>query len=79
MAETPQQPIPKRHDFQTSADLERVTDYAEEKEISTTDLENVSFILWCCVLFVDFIIFGQYTTCLLGINSYLTYSCLYVS
>ncbi|XP_068708881.1 huntingtin-interacting protein K-like [Montipora foliosa] len=35
MAETP-----KRHDFQTSADLERVTDYAEEKEINTSDLEN---------------------------------------
>lgn len=47
MAETPQQPLPKRHDFQTSADLERVTDYAEEKEISTTDLENVSVIFSC--------------------------------
>ena len=41
MAEA-QQPLPKRHDLQTSADLERVTDYAEEKEISTTDIENVS-------------------------------------
>lgn len=47
MAETPQQPLPKRHDLQTSADLERVTDYAEEKEISTTDIENVSFVLFC--------------------------------
>ena len=44
MAETP-----KRHDFQTSADLERVTDYAEEKEINTSDLENVSVLL-CNVL-----------------------------
>ena len=43
MAEGVQQPLPKRHDLQTSADLERVTDYAEEKEISTTDIENVSF------------------------------------
>ena len=42
MAEGLQQPLPKRHDLQTSADLERVTDYAEEKEISTTDIENVS-------------------------------------
>ena len=42
MAEGVQQPLPKRHDLQTSADLERVTDYAEEKEISTTDIENVS-------------------------------------
>lgn len=42
MEENSQQPLPKRHDFQTSADLERVTDYAEEKEISATDLENVS-------------------------------------
>lgn len=40
MAEGVQQPLPKRHDLQTSADLERVTDYAEEKEISTTDIEN---------------------------------------
>lgn len=47
MAETSQQPLPKRHDLQTSADLERVTDYAEEKEISTTDIENVSFVLFC--------------------------------
>lgn len=44
MAEGPQQPLPKRHDLQTSADLERVTDYAEEKEISTTDIENVSIV-----------------------------------
>ena len=42
MGEGVQQPLPKRHDLQTSADLERVTDYAEEKEISTTDIENVS-------------------------------------
>ncbi|KAM7442814.1 hypothetical protein ABFA07_008279 [Porites harrisoni] len=40
MEENSQQPLPKRHDFQTSADLERVTDYAEEKEISAKDLEN---------------------------------------
>ncbi|KAJ7377051.1 hypothetical protein OS493_031009 [Desmophyllum pertusum] len=40
MAEIPQPPLPKRHDLQTSADLERVTDYAEEQEISTTDIEN---------------------------------------
>lgn len=46
MAETPQQPLPKRHDLQTSADLERVTDYAEEKEISTTDIENVCIVLF---------------------------------
>lgn len=45
MAEIPQPPLPKRHDLQTSADLERVTDYAEEQEISTTDIENVSFVL----------------------------------
>lgn len=50
MEENSQQPLPKRHDFQTSADLERVTDYAEEKEISAKDLENVSIFLWCvCV------------------------------
>ena len=42
MEENSQQPLLKRHDFQTSADLERVTDYAEEKEISAKDLENVS-------------------------------------
>lgn len=46
MAENSQQPLPKRHDLQTSADLERVTDYAEEKEISTTDIENVSSVLF---------------------------------
>lgn len=52
MEENSQQPLPKRHDFQTSADLERVTDYAEEKEISAKDLENVSIFLWCvCVKF----------------------------
>ena len=28
-----EQPAHKRHDLQTSADLERVTDYAEETEI----------------------------------------------
>lgn len=52
MEENSQQPLPKRHDFQTSADLERVTDYAEEKEISAKDLENVSIFLCCvCVKF----------------------------
>lgn len=39
MAETSTQPK-KRHDFQTSADLERVTDFAEETEINTSILEN---------------------------------------
>lgn len=49
MEENSQQPLPKRHDFQTSADLERVTDYAEEKEISAKDLENVSIFCGVCV------------------------------
>ena len=44
MAETSTQPK-KRHDFQTSADLERVTDFAEETEINTSILENVSLVL----------------------------------
>ena len=42
MAEESTQPAHKRHDLQTTADLERVTDYAEEKEISA-DIESVSF------------------------------------
>lgn len=33
--------IGKKHDSDTAADLERVTDYAEEKEIKL-DVENVS-------------------------------------
>ena len=32
---------PRKHDS-GAADLERVTDYAEEKEISSSDLETVS-------------------------------------
>ena len=36
------QPPPKKHDYKTSADLERVTDYEEEEEISTMDIGNVS-------------------------------------
>ena len=31
-----EQPAHKRHDLYTSADLERVTDYAEEKEIGSS-------------------------------------------
>ena len=42
MADESTQPAHKRHDLQTTADLERVTDYAEEKEISA-DIESVSF------------------------------------
>ena len=43
------QAAPKRHDLQTSADLERVTDYAEEKEISA-DIESVSLLnVWLFV------------------------------
>lgn len=33
---------PRKHDS-GAADLERVTDYAEEKEISSSDLETVSW------------------------------------
>ena len=36
------QPPPKKHDYKTSADLERVTDYAEEEEISSMDIGDVS-------------------------------------
>lgn len=38
------EPAHKRHDLQTSADLERVTDYAEETEIQA-DIGSVSITL----------------------------------
>lgn len=36
---------PRKHDS-GAADLERVTDYAEEKEISSSDLETVRIYHW---------------------------------
>uniref|UniRef100_A0A8C4XHD7 Huntingtin interacting protein K n=1 Tax=Erpetoichthys calabaricus TaxID=27687 RepID=A0A8C4XHD7_ERPCA len=35
---------PRKHDS-GAADLERVTDYAEEKEISSSDLETVRYVI----------------------------------
>lgn len=32
-----------KHDAQGVADLERVTDYAEEKELSSADISNVNY------------------------------------
>lgn len=38
--------LTKTFDSKTTADLERVTDYEEDKEISSVNINNVSNIIW---------------------------------
>ena len=49
-AEMTTQPLPKTHDSQSAASLERVTDYAEEKEIvgDFGKVAYVSCVRHCC-------------------------------